>query len=113
MGCKLSICGTSAIDTLRPGHILVNNWESGVKPILYNLKDITDDQALRCYEVSDNDGRAKEGWQVRDYYSRMQMYEPVEIAFLLKEGFDLFDLIPSEQALDGKTYSPFVNTEAK
>lgn len=69
------------------------------KLLLRPLSDITKEEALEVARTTHTEENI-EGWQVVDYYSEKQMYEPDEMRCLLSMGFDLFGLINANLAKD-------------
>lgn len=76
--------------------------ESDFKLLLRKLSDMDEDTARRGYWGSIN--KFKEFLQLHQWSDQKHMrWFPEDMAFLLKQGFDIFELIPANLALDAAT----------
>lgn len=99
-------------------------WADSIKPILRKLEDITDDEIKELigweelnkkydhvsfehnkvgiivnYSIPDREG----GGYPMSHYIRFYQLDGFQFDFLIKKGFDMFNLIISELAIDSKT----------
>lgn len=69
-----------------------------IKPILRPLSDMTEEEKAQLRDFM--------GWARYVEYLKFGLCTPEGVAYLLKQGFDLFNLIPSSQAIDRTTLQP-------
>lgn len=89
--------------------LLTDESVSEIKPLLHQLKDITDDDLVEIYDLDidgNNDKHAgAESKLYKRNYASMNLKEYKVMPFMLKKGFDLFGLIDAGLAIDAKTIS--------
>lgn len=69
-----------------------------IKPILRPLSDMTEEEKAQLRDFM--------GWARYVEYLKFGLCTPEGVAYLLKQGFDLFNLIESGQAIDRTTPQP-------
>ena len=126
LGCALSDPAIQYTYRLRPGHLNVNGdvadfLADGTKPAFFPLSAMTEEQSfilirlhwfygrydIRDIEVVRNviDFKVCYGKIKRWYRKRMSIRgeTPEQFAYLLSQRFDLFNLIPEQEAIDVTT----------
>jgi len=73
-----------------------------VKPILSRLEDMTEEDRKTAYSFS-NDVEHIIGWCTMPTFEGFLLQDAKAISYLLSKGYDLFNLIPSGEAIDRKT----------
>jgi hypothetical protein len=98
LGCKCFNFKTSRYTELV--HLRIGADLSDMKPILRQLSDMIEEELNHIIQIGEIHYR---GESSRDFIVGWKAYAPKTFVYLLKQGFDLFYLIQSGEAIDRTT----------
>ena len=100
-GTLIGITATGNVQTLMAGKFYSGGLNE-IQLLLREVSDITDNEKLYYKELTGNNWNYMEDWYAEALFK--DMGKSIVWLWLLKQGFDLFELIPSKQALNIKPH---------